>query len=199
MFKQRFASLACTLALLGSATFGLVRSVSAAPGEVVVTGTVTSVSSISLSSDSIVFGSMNFVGDIDPGASNIRGACHNPQGVTGARYVSNDIVVHVVSSTAYDVTLDALPSSYTSLSAWQDNLRISTVGWDDDCDDAEDSYTLRTIYGAIPPGPWHWVDNAGVTAGSDHRQYMAVDVMLGGPVPVRSLSATFVYALTPAV
>ncbi|HRA48193.1 MAG TPA: hypothetical protein PK819_09005 [Thermomicrobiales bacterium] len=198
MIKQRILGLALALALVGSAGIGLSNSASAdSSGNVLVTGSVNSVLSLTLNTNSISFGTgLNFLGAPGTGSNTGRGACSLPD---GARYISQDVVSTVVSSTSYDLSLRSNPDPNTlaTFSTYQTLARIGAGGYTD-CPSTDSAPTLQYIANSlIPPigvDPLqHYVfaPNQAGTLGRQHVQYYTLDAVINGPTG--SFSAMIIY------
>jgi len=186
MFKRRVLGLALALALIASAGVGLFQPTSADnSGTITVTASISTVLTLTLNTGEVRFGDgLDFLGDPGNHSNTGRGAC---QIANGARYVSQDIVATVVSSTSYDLSVrsDGSTASLNSFNTFQDYARIGSGGFTD-CATTDSAFTLHHIwFDLVGPGPdqnWHFAPNQSGTAGRQHIQYYTLDVVINGPV-----------------
>ena len=188
MIKQRVVTIAMSLALIGGAAVGLTRSASAdTSGTITVGASISSVLSLTLSTNNVNFGDgLDFLGSPGNHSNTGRGACAISN---GARYISQDISMTVQSSSAYDLSLRADPATFnpTTYTKFKDLARIGTGGFSD-CASTDSALTLNYIFTylvlPIPTDPaqhWYFAANQPGTAGTVFTQYYTLDAVIGGP------------------
>ncbi len=195
MIKQRLLGLALSLALLATSGFGLTRVATAAPGDVLVSATLTSSSSVSLSSGTINFGQVNPLGTISGGA-NVQDSCAISN---GHRYVSDGFTATVSSSTKYNfgIKMAGPPSGSVNV-----DFAVGT-GIYADC-----NHYVSTGPGVLAT---HFISNGwttpfqlqsgkpATTSGDvDIDQFFLLDVTTAVGLTTGTFSTTFVYVITPA-
>jgi hypothetical protein len=194
--KHRFLGFGLALALLASMGFAWSGSVQAIETtDVVVTGSVSDVLTISVNPGAVSFGTgLSFIG----GYNYDGDVAHICNGIVpnGARYLGPNVTVTVQSSTAF--VFGQGVQDFNTVDVALNRFHINTYGYD--CG-AAPSISLSGFFSdpiACPAPSICNVINPAAAAGTlVHTEHYALDVVAGDPAAVVNFAITYAAQATP--
>jgi hypothetical protein len=179
VIKHRIASLGLGLALLGSLV-GFAGTATAATNgddEIVVTASTVDVLTISVSPETINFGTMDFLGN---GGTDVQDRC---QVSNGARYISPNVTVDVSSSRTYDVDRGVYPNGGADMFELLNSTYISSGTYQGSCS--------TPLAAPVNLANTLLVDNGAAGKNQITKEFFVIEVLAGEPA--QSYNVRLVY------